>query len=421
MSNEALIQESKSNINEKSIFGNVSFIALSLNTIFASLAFSIFLFAQSWFIIQELNMNASLGIIFIASAIPRILFMFIGGAISDRFKKTTVIFISAVLESLIMGFIIINLYTYQPSIFIFLISAFLFGAIDAFTIPTRSSLIPSIIPENQYTRANSIITFSSQISILIGAGIAGALIEVSNYKITFLSSLILLILASILIKLVKSKEDITKKTEEKLTISNLRKEIVEGLSYVKKSQLLMVIIVVSFFLNFFIVGPISIGIPLFVKEVLDGSSLVFSLFEISMSIGMLVGAILISLLNINKKRGRFSFFLILVLSISYFFFGISQIIWVNAFCLLVIGLCTAMSNAPIFSLIQQKVDDQYLGRVFSIIQLATIGLTPLSYGFTSLLITLDWNIQTIIFFGSIPMIILVPIVYWKVPIVRTID
>ena len=46
-----------------------------------------FYFAEAWYVVQELNLEASLGIIYIIGAIPRILFMLLGGVLADRLSN----------------------------------------------------------------------------------------------------------------------------------------------------------------------------------------------------------------------------------------------------------------------------------------------------------------------------------------------
>ena len=60
----------------------------------SSFGISFFLFSESWYIVNVLNLEASLGLIYIASSIPRLLFMIISGTVFDRMSKTKIMFLS---------------------------------------------------------------------------------------------------------------------------------------------------------------------------------------------------------------------------------------------------------------------------------------------------------------------------------------
>ena len=55
--------------------------------LFSSFALAFFTFSQTWYIAKTLNLEASLGVVFVALSVPRLIFMIIGGAVADKFPK----------------------------------------------------------------------------------------------------------------------------------------------------------------------------------------------------------------------------------------------------------------------------------------------------------------------------------------------
>ncbi len=55
--------------------------------LFFKLCFSLFTFSQTWYIAKTLNLEASLGVVFVALSVPRLIFMIVGGAVADKFPK----------------------------------------------------------------------------------------------------------------------------------------------------------------------------------------------------------------------------------------------------------------------------------------------------------------------------------------------
>ena len=94
--NETVLEKTESLANSKveSIFRNRNFLLLWAAAFLSSFGISFFLFSESWYIVNVLNLEASLGLIYIASSIPRLLFMIISGTVADRMSKTKIMFLS---------------------------------------------------------------------------------------------------------------------------------------------------------------------------------------------------------------------------------------------------------------------------------------------------------------------------------------
>ncbi len=71
----------------KPLLKNTNFLFLWAATLFSSFALAFFTFSQTWYIAKTLNLEASLGVVFVALSVPRLIFMIIGGAVADKFPK----------------------------------------------------------------------------------------------------------------------------------------------------------------------------------------------------------------------------------------------------------------------------------------------------------------------------------------------
>src|SRR5690625_6144571 len=59
----------------------------------------------------------------------------------------------------------------------------------------------------------------------------------------------------------------------------------------RKNELIVTIVILAFFINFFFTGPIAIGLPILIKDVYKSDVLGLAPVESSMGIGALVGTI----------------------------------------------------------------------------------------------------------------------------------
>ncbi|CAM4058005.1 hypothetical protein BAMA_00680 [Bacillus manliponensis] len=401
-----------------SLVRNKAFLLLLIATGFSSLGASMFIFTQTWYIVKDLNLGAAVGAVMISSSISQMLFLFIGGVVADHWNKSKVLLLSDLIRTILVSSIVLIFILFNKvPLVTFIIYAFLFGVLSAFFNPTRDSIIPLIVHSSQLARANSIIYTTNQLSVIIGPFVGGIIIGEFSYTIAFIFVASMLLLSTITVSMVNIQND-EKKNVKEMKIS---KEVREGIKYLRKSSVLSSLLFISIFVNFFIVGPLFIGLPIFVDTVLKGGAMHYSFLEGSLSVGVLVGSIIMVLLNIKKRRGKLVLMLLLCLSVSFLIFSKSTELWTSVIVLCVVGMLIQMTIIPVISIIQNFTEEEYMGRIMSLLTLSSMGLIPLSYGLTSLL--LMWNVEILnIIFGCGISLLGLSIVFWFLyPVMYKID
>ncbi|OZM56672.1 MFS transporter [Lottiidibacillus patelloidae] len=382
---------------QASIFKNKNFLLLWGAALLSSFGISFFLFSQSWYVVQVLNLEASLGLIFIASSIPRLLFMVISGTIADRYSKTKIMFISDFSRSVLLIGLVAWFFFGEITLWTFVVIAFFFGILDAFFWAASGAILPTIIKSENLTRGNSIIQMTSQSSFIVAPMIAGLIIAFGNYEVVFGTTAVMLFIASILISFMKvSKASAKNETEGQSFWETFK----EGISYVKNSRLLTLVILTTVFMNLFIVGPMTMGLPLFVKNILQGDALAFSLLEAGLAVGMLVGSIVVAVLNLSRKRGLIGLTLLIIGGMLFIGVSFTTQLWVSMIILGLFGACLSGSNIPTVSAIQSVIEEKVLGRVMGLISLASMGLIPVSFAITSFVLSLGISIHIIMAVGA---------------------
>lgn len=402
-----------------SLFKQKHFLFLWIAGLFSSLSVSFFMFSQSWYVVEVLKLEASLGLIFIAASVPRLLFMALGGVIADRMSRSLIMFISDVTRALLIVGLVVLLVLDMISLWTFVGFALVFGVLDAFFWPASGAILPSLVSKEQLTRANSLVQVTNQFSMIVGPMIAGFIIHWLGYTVVFSATAILLTIAGVLVYMIKATP--TKQTTEDTQEDGMMKALIEGIKYVKSNEFLKTLLVASIFLNLFVVGPLVMGLPLFVKNILDGSTLDFSFLEGALAFGMLTGAVIVGVLNIQKKRGLFALTMLGIMSLCYLALSQTTMLWQSVMALFLIGMMMSASNIPIMAIIQSIVEKEMIGRVMSIVSMSSMGLIPVSYALTSLFLAIGFPISTVMLIGAVPLILFLIYIFLRVPIIRTFD
>jgi len=132
-------------------------------------------------------------------------------------------------------------------------------------------------------------------------------------------------------------------------------------------------------------GPAIVGIPIFVKEVLHKGASSYALVESSYGLGMLIGALLINYLNKFISTGK-----ILLIGMIFDGFTYAIIYFTRSLELMILLISFHAIGIPFIvvartSLIQKWVTSEKLGRAFSLVNIAVVGMTALTTGVTGIL------------------------------------
>ncbi|PGS06161.1 MULTISPECIES: MFS transporter [Bacillus] len=395
---------------------NTNFLFLWAATLFSSFALAFFTFSQTWYIAKTLNLEASLGVVFVALSVPRLIFMIVGGAVADKFPKKNIMFYSNIIRALLVATILIWFIVGHVTLYTFALFALFFGLADAFFWSADGSILPELVEKHRLTQANSLTQMTNQASVILGPVLGGILIKFSNYETIFTITILLLIIAAILVQ--KIQFTLQEKTD---TDKGMFTSIKEGILYVKESPFLSTFLICSAFLNLFLIGPMQVGFPLFIKNVLHGDSLQFSYLEAAVGGGMAIGAVIVGLKNINRRRGLFCIIMMLLSGVFFLSINFSTALWQALLAGAFYGITIAMAIVPLMAMIQSTVKEEMMGRVMSLLMLSSMGFIPLSYAFTSLALAAGIPIVTIMKSGATAVIVFVLFVAIRVPVVRKFD
>ncbi|WP_246407547.1 MFS transporter [Geomicrobium halophilum] len=387
---------------------NRIFILLLIAGIFAVIGFSMFLTTVSWYAISAMGSPTAVGLVLMAATIPRLVMMMFGGVVADKYKKTTIMFMT----NLIQAFVLFSLYVLVDNeiltLTVLLVIAGVFGMLDAFFGPASMSLIPKVVPKKQLQRANSIFQGADQISFIVGPIFAGLMMESLGVASSFLVATILVFLSAVFIFPPFIKEAAV---DERVS-QNPWQDMKEGMSFVRNSSFLLTGLIVLISLNFFVFGALHIAIPLLV-DVYGGSPLNLSFMEASLGIGMLIGSVLLSIYTIQKRRGAVTIYgLMASLGLFILFSLVPSLPFLTAI-LFFIGFSMVFVYVPFFTVAQENTENRIMGRVMSIIFLAMNGFDPVSYGIVTGFVSIGIPVQMVLFGLGVSGLLIALTVFFK--------
>jgi DHA3 family macrolide efflux protein-like MFS transporter len=157
--------------------------------------------------------------------------------------------------------------------------------------------------------------------------------------------------------------------------SNVVRDLKEGISYAK-SNILIKSLLVFYGIFFFLVTPAAFLTPLMVERSFGSDVWRLTANEISWSLGCLIGGIIIASTGGFKNRIYTMGFSCMIFGFLFAFLGIAGNFTIYLVIMLFAGIFMPFFATAETVLIQEKVPEKLLGRVFSIIQIIASIVMP---------------------------------------------
>ncbi len=371
--------------NQTHLLGSKNFMSLFITQFLGAFNDNVFKNAfLIWFtydIAIKLNMDAQL-MVTIASGLfvlPFFIFSALAGQIADKFEQAKITRIIKFAEIIIMSFSFIGFYFENISLLLTLV--FLMGTQSTFFGPIKYSLLPKILQKDELISGNALIEGATFLAILLGT-ISGSILITTKKGIEFISLAVVLLaiigyIASILIPK-------TKINDSKLRISiNIFSQTWHIIKYAKTEKTVWFSIIgISWF---WFIGLIFLSqFPIYVKNIINGSEFIVTLFLAIFSLGIGVGSTMCNKLLKGEINGRLvpfgaagiSFGILIFYLSSKFYQTPANIIGFFEFISNINGLIISFSLAitsifsgiyivPLYTMMQDRSPVKYLSRIIA--------------------------------------------------------
>jgi MFS family permease len=182
--------------------------------------------------------------------------------------------------------------------------------------------------------------------------------------------------------------------------------IVTGIKYLWNDKVLRLMFLVLTAVNFLLVGPLLVGIPVLANTRLPEGAVAFGILMSAFAGGNLVGYLIAGSL---PRPGGTAMRMILILLIAAFGVVIGSLgfipsTWVDFVLLLLLGLGNGYIAITLFTWMQTRTPKGMLGRMMGLLMFSNTGLVPISQALSGAVS--KWN-PTLLFVSAGSLVILV--------------
>jgi len=318
--------------------------------------------AINWHVYLLTKSALALGLVGLFRGLPIIFCSLAGGVVADAVdrKKLMMVTQSAMLVSaaLLTAGTLAGLESVWP---IYALSA-LASAATAFDIPARQSLMPTLVPAEDFPNAVSLGIVVFNVATIVGPAIAGFLLAESGPAVIYALNSIsfVAVIAALILMRASGTPELQSERSDALSFGALK----EGLRFVWRTPIIVQTMTLDFAATFF--ASATLLLPIFAQERLHVGARGYGFLAAAPAIGSVMTALIMARIGSFRKQGRLVVASVAVFGVATAGFGVSTIYWLSLLMLAITGASDTVSTV-LRQTIRQLVTPNYLrGRMTSI-------------------------------------------------------
>lgn len=352
----------------------------------------VYAFAISFYILQLTGSATSFATNLICSILPRTLIAPFAGALTDKYSRKMIVIAAQIATTLtIGGLLAVSLATGLSLVSIYVTTGILSIA-STFTGVAFSSSITGLIDKARIQKAMSLNQMSISFAAIASPAVGGLLYGTVSIPVFLI---IYMVASSLAVTLESTMNFRLFATEKKVVEGEAKETMVQsikaGIHYIKLQPLILTMMSIGLLINF-LFGAFEVGYSYILIDKLKMESQHFGITQGAFSVGMLLMSVYYSV----RKEVRFPLLVskrgILVMA---GIMGAVALPLINSFSydlvftyymlvMFCFGASIMVINTPLQVMLQKTIEDDFKGRVFSIIETMAMALMPLGmvlYGF----------------------------------------
>jgi MFS family permease len=340
----------------------------------------IYFVAIAWQVYEIENTPAALSIVGLASTLPLVLFVLVGGVVSDRFDRRKVLIASDVVRGVaIAGIGVLSLIDAIQLWHVIALVA-VYGAGDALFGPAFGSIVPDVVPQHLLVEANSIDQFMRPFAFrLLGPALGGLIIAAVGVGWAFVIDAFTFVASAVAVGMMTPKPLIER---AKTTVRGALSDVAEGFRFVRAHTWLWGTLAAAAFSLLVYMGPMQVLVPFIVKNKLSGGAADIGWVYAAGGVGSVLTAFAIGQAGLPRRHITFMYVGWALAVGGPFGFALCTEIWQALLVSFAQWSGVTMGLVVWMTLLHRLVPGELLGRVTSFDWQMSVALVPVSFALT---------------------------------------
>jgi MFS family permease len=329
--------------------------------------------ALAFAVLHLTDSGGALAQVLTARTAAMVLFLLVGGVVSDRMSRTTVLQLAHGLTAVTQGTAAVLVISGHADLWMLTGIEALNGAASAFTFPAMAGIVPLVIDRGRLQPANALLAFSRSGLTVVGPAVAGLLVVTvgPGWALVFDAATYLIAILCLWRVKLPARDPVSAPER-----TSMWAELRDGWSEFASRTWLWVVVVVFGLLNAIHFGALGVLGPLVSSRApalgADGWGLALS----AEALGTVVATVLMLRLSVRHPL-RVGMIAIAAIAVPIVMLGLSPSTWPLVLAMFVAGSGTEMFGVGWSTAMQQHIPEAVLSRVSSYDALGSFVAMPL--------------------------------------------
>jgi hypothetical protein len=339
-----------------------------------------FYVALAWQVYEISNAPTALSLVGVAWTLPLVLFLLVGGVLSDRYDRRRLMIGADLVRALALGGMAALALSGSRELWPIMALIAFVGLGDAFFNPASTAILPQLVPAERLPQANALAGVMRPIMLrLAGPAIGGLTVAGLGTGAAFAVDAASFAVSAVAVAAIAPRPP---HAVVERGVGRAIHEIGEGLAFVRANPWCWATLVSAALSLLVFFGPMEVLVPYLVKNQLGlGPEALGAIFAVG-GVGAILAALTVGQLGIPRRQVTVMYLAWAVGIGAMAIYGVMTDLW---HALLTSFVTAAMFELGIIiwnTLMQQLVPGRLLGRVSSLDWLVSAGLVPVSFALT---------------------------------------
>ena len=320
-------------------------------------------YAIIWYITLETSSGSIMTITILCTFLPQVLISLFAGVWADRYSRKKLIIYSDLFISISTLALAAFFMSGMTTLYLIYLASIVRSIGAGIQAPAVGAILPQIVPVEKLTRVNAINGTINSVMLLLAPAVGGLLLATAGFVYALLFDVVTGLVAIVIISFLKMEGGRIPREAVSMI-----KDLQRGVKYARENVLIKYLLL-FYCLIFFLITPAVFLTPLLVERSFGSDVWRLTANELAWATGTLLGGIAVTIKGELKNRIYTMKVSCLGFGVTIALMGIAPNFVLYLFVMFISGIFMPFYSTAEMVLIQENVEEQMLGRVFSIIQI----------------------------------------------------
>ena len=343
--------------------------------------------ALPWLVLKLTGDPLLMGTIMAAGAIPRAVFMLVGGVFTDRYSPRRVMLYSNLVRMALVAALAVLTFSGDITVWMIYAISVGFGVADAFMFPAMSAYLPRLLATEELGPGNSLTQGTAQVTTVVGPLVGGGLIAMFGgstdqgiadgfgLAVVFaLDALTFLVPVVVFTTLQDRFSPVVERVEQ------VWRSMIEGLRWTLNDMPLRTLTILFAGIAMIARGPMMVGIPAFADAYLPQGAAGFGIILAAFGVGAIVGTLVAGSTRHPPPHRIGSILLVdfAVLGVVFVLMTMTTSVVLISAAFFVGAMLDGYVIIIVITWVQRRVPPERMGRTMSVLMFFNVGLVPVA-------------------------------------------